>query len=143
MATITKLASILGNQFTGLGRVYFVKKSSDTEYTDWLRRVQAAYRGQINVFETINAAYDATRSNCDDVILISQGSHTLTTKLTVSNSRTHFIGMEYFLGMRRLQGQPTKINMAGSTAGNDAVFENTGVRNTFRGLRFWNSNTST
>lgn len=136
--------SVLGGPF---GNVMIVMNSSDSDEKNY-QKLQEVFKsdpeGNVRFFTSLSSAYTAAESNNNDVIVIDGNSgHTLTTKITVSKNRLHFIGLDYLMGMRRVQGQAAKVSIAGSTASNDAVIENTGVRNSFRGLRFWNSNTST
>lgn len=93
-------------------------------------------------FLTIAAAYSACTSNKDDVIALSAYSaHTVTEMLDITKNRVHFIslgGRENCYGM----GASTRIVMGVTTAATDiAVMKNTGIRNTFTGIKFDSSNT--
>jgi len=64
--------------------------------------------------------------------------------LTVSNNRVHFIGLDWLLGIHRRNGQSTKISLGVTTAATDiGTIKVTGVRCSFRGIKFINENTVT
>lgn len=92
--------------------------------------------------KTVAKAYDLARTNKDDVIvLMGNASHVLTSMLTVSKSRVHFVGMD---GTARKYGQNAKISLGVTTAATDiGTILNTGVRNSFHNIKFTNANTVT
>ena len=128
------------------GRIFIVLNSSDIDEENYDRLNECFppdNAGQVRLFTSLADAYSATESNNNDVIVLDgNSSHTLTSMLTVSNNRVHFIGLDYLMGVRRRYGHSTKIN-ATITAGatNIATILNTGVRNTFRGLKISNAST--
>jgi len=91
--------------------------------------------------KTIAQAYSLVTENKDDVIcLIGNSTHTLTSMLTVSKNRVHFVGLDGTGG--RQYGQNAKISLGVTTAATDlATMKNTGVRNSFHNIKFINSNT--
>jgi hypothetical protein len=91
-------------------------------------------------FATVAKAYAATTSNNNDVIcLVGSGTHTLTSMLTVSKNRVHFVGLD---GTGRPYGQGAKVSLGVTTAATDVgTILNTGVRNTFHNIKFINNNT--
>lgn len=93
-------------------------------------------------FKTVAYAYSQTTNNNNDVIVLSAYSnHVLTSMLTVSNNRVHFIGSG--IGFRKY-GQRARITMGVTTAATDVfMIKNTGVGNTFANIKFANSNTLT
>jgi len=93
-----------------------------------------------HAFKTIDAAYDAARTNKDDVIaLIGNSSHALTEMLTVAKNRVHFVGVD---ATNRRYGQNAKISLGVTTAATDiGTILNTGVRNSFTNIKFTNANT--
>lgn len=100
--------------------------------------------GRIRFYTDITLAEDAAESNNNDVIVLdNNSSHVLTTFITNDKNRLHYISLDYLMGMRRRQGQGAKITIAGSTATNTSTIRNTGVRGSFRGIKFDSSNTST
>lgn len=130
------------------GNVFVVVNSSDTDEGNY-QHLQELFSpdsdGRVRIFTSLSDAYSATESNNNDVIVLDGNStHTLTAMLTVANNRVHFIGMDYLLGIRRRYGQSSKINIGVTTAVTDiATMKNTGVRNSFRGLKITSDNTLT
>ena len=129
------------------GRVFVVFDSANTDEENYFKMqdvIKHDPAGVLRFYTSLSDAYTAAESNNNDVIVVdNNSSHVQTTKITVSKNRLHFIGLDFLLGMRKPHGQGAKITIAGSTAGNDGVIENTGVRNSYRGLKFESTNTST
>lgn len=96
--------------------------------------------GLLRFYTSLQAAYDATTSNNNDVILLDADStHTLTSMLTVAKNRVHFIGMD---GGGRHFGQRTKVSLGVTSAATDiGTIKVTGVGCSFRNIKFMNSNT--
>jgi hypothetical protein len=90
--------------------------------------------------KTVAQAYSLARTNRDDVIVLSTyASHELTAMLSVSKNRVHFVSADVY---GRQYGQRAKINYADGIATADAfAVKNTGVGNTFSGIKFINNNT--
>lgn len=94
-------------------------------------------------FKTLSAAHDACTTNNNDYILINGYSEIVETAMVdFSKSRVHVIGcngpppgLGYGAGARVGMGVVTG-------AANIATIQNTGVRNTFTGIKFSNSNTT-
>ena len=124
-----------------VGKIFFVVENSDSgAYRDMIRSiVKSDPDGKLRFFETVKEAYDATTSNNNDVIVLSSNSsHELAAMLTISKNRVHFIGDMF----GRKYGQRAKINYADGIATTDAfAIKNTGVGNTFTGIKFINNNT--
>lgn len=131
-----------------VGNIFVVVNSSDTDEENYFR-LQQVFRpdpaGRVRFFTSLATAYAATESNNNDVIVLDGNStHTLTAMLTVSNNRVHFIGLDWLLGIRRRYGQSTKVSLGiTGVAANIATIKNTGVRNSFRGIKFINDDTVT
>jgi hypothetical protein len=92
-------------------------------------------------YKTVKYAYDMCRTNKNDVICLSAYSaHSLAAMLTVSKNRVHFVGLDGFMG--RGYGQGAKIGLGNTVAasGNTAMITNTGVRNSFRNIKFSKDN---
>lgn len=89
--------------------------------------------------KTVAQAYSMATTNKDDVIVLSTNAvHTLTAMLDVSKNRVHFVGDVY----GRLYGQRARLYMGVTTAATDVfMVKNTGVGNTFTGIKFWDDNT--
>lgn len=144
-AILAAVHSAIGGTF---GNVFLVFNSSDTDEANY-QIAQELFdydpAGRIRFFTSLSDAYDATESNNNDVIVLDGNStHTLTAELNVTKNRVHFVGLDYLLGIHRKQGQSSKINIGVTTdTGDVACILNTGVRNSFRGLKITNSNTLT
>lgn len=122
-----------GIPFT-FGTVFFVNSDSGSDSNDGLTKDTA--------FATVAYAYSKMTTNKDDVLVMSgNAAHTLTSMLTISKSRCHFIGSG---GFGRHYGQRTRITMGVTTATTDVfMVKNTGIGNTFTGIKFSNGNTLT
>lgn len=91
-------------------------------------------------FKTLGAAVDAAASNNNDFIHID-GDSTVAelAMVTISKNRLHIVGHNGMLGH---YGQGAKISMGVTTAATDiACIKNTGVRNTFTGIKVISNNT--
>lgn len=137
------LASALHGIIPSFGRIFVVLASSDAgeERYDRLNQMLVPDpNGVLRVFGTVAEAYAAATSNNNDVILLDgDGTHTVTSMLTVAKNRVHFIGMD---GGGRLTAQGAKIQMGVTTAATDlAPVLVTGVRTSFRNIKFINANT--
>jgi hypothetical protein len=116
----------------GPGDAYYVdyRKGVDTNSgTTWAQ-----------AFKTLSRAITETTTNNNDVILVDGDSTVVETAMvTLSKNRVHIIGVNGNLGH---YGQGAKISVGVTTAATDiATFKNTGVRNTFTGIKFINENT--
>ena len=94
--------------------------------------------GRVRFFRTLEAAYSAATSNNNDVILLSaHTTHAVAAGIAWSKSRIHVIGMD---GGDRLVQQGSKVELSGAV--NSAyVIKVTGVRNSFRNVKFIQSST--
>ena len=99
--------------------------------------------GKVRFYTSLASAYAATESNNNDVIILdSNSTHTLTSMLTVSNNRVHFIGLDFLLWVKRRYGQRTKVSLWVTTAATDiGTIKVTWVWCSFRGIKFINENT--
>lgn len=135
------------------GRIFIVASSSDYADENY-QKLQEVFRPdpngpvssvgtKIRFFTSISDANDALQTNNDDcVVLTGHTAHSVTTMLTVSKSRVHYFGIDWLLGIRRRYGQGSKISSAIATgATNIATVLNTGVRNSFHGIKFDSANT--
>ena len=136
----------LYNQVWVLGNVHLVMNSSDTDEGNY-QHLQDLFPvdndGKVRFYTSLASAYAATESNNNDVIILDGNStHTLSSMLTVSNNRVHFIGLDYLLGIHRPYGQSTKVSIGITTAATDiAAVKVTGTRCSFRGIKFISDNT--
>jgi len=128
------------------GRIFVVLDPDDYDEENY-QRMEEVFKtdtaGQVRFFTSLATAYDATESNNNDVIVLDGNStHALTSMLTVANNRVHFVGIDWLLGEKRRYGQATKIELGVTTVATDlATIKVTGVRCSFRGIKFMNSNT--
>lgn len=125
------------------GNVYVVIPSSDPNYVEFVGKYQKTYLdGTEMVHATVSSALSAVTSNRHDVILLSaNAAHVQTSMLGVSKSRVHFIGLGYRPGSIGM-GARARLTMGITTAAADlAVMQNTGVGNTFQGIKFDSANT--
>ncbi len=125
------------------GNVYYVIPTADSNYVEFYNKYQKTYRdGTKSVHNTIASAYSAVTSNRHDVILLSaNAAHAQTSMLDFSKSRFHVLGLNMRGGAFGL-GARTRITMGVTSAATDlAVFQNTGVGNTFRNVKTDSSNT--
>lgn len=116
------------------GTVYFV------DYDNGSDGNSVKSNSMTRPFKTIDKALDTVTTNKNDVIALSANStHVLTEMLTVSKNRVHFVGLDC---AGRMYGQGAKVSLGVTTAATDiATILNTGVRNSFRNIKFSNSNT--
>lgn len=137
MALLNRINSII----PVMGRILVVCPSTDANYDILTQVVKNDPEGRVRLFTTVAAAYDAATTNANDVIALSGNStHTVTEMLTVAKNRIHFIGMD---GGGRLTAQGAKISMGVTGEATDlAPVLITGVRNSFRNIKFINASTT-
>jgi len=126
------------------GNTYVVIPATDTAYGEYVNRYQEIYAdGTARIQTSLSSAYDATTTNRGDVILLSgSGAHAVTSMLTISKSRIHFVGMNLRGGNGVGMGARSRITMGDSTVAADiALMQNTGVGNTFDNIKFDSSST--
>ena len=126
----SQIAALLG-MFTP-GDIYYVDYRKGNDPNDGLTWKTA--------LRTYSEAIRRVTSNNNDVILID-GDSTVEELAMVylTKNRVHTIGMNGFAGH---MGNGAKISMGITTAVTDfGTFQNSGVRNTFTGIRFMNGNT--
>lgn len=128
-----------------IGKVFFVVNSSDPHYADFQNAFPADADGVERVYSTLSGAYDAVVTNRNDVIVLDSASgHAQTAMLTVSKNRVHFIGIDTLIGDGRRYGPRSRVTMGVTTAVTDLfLLKNTGVGNSFRGIKFDSGNTLT
>ena len=116
------------------GNVYWVDPTNGSDVNNGLTKDTA--------FATISQANDTVVSGNHDVVLLSANSaHAQTSMLTITKSRVHFVGLGLRGGSLGM-GARTRITMGDSTVAADiALMKNTGVGNTFTGIKFDSSST--
>ena len=120
--------------FFTFGDIYFVDPTNGDDDYDGLTYDRP--------FATLQAAYDATTTNQDDFIILSAyAAHAVTKMLDVSKSRIHFVSAAFRPGSIGM-GARSRVTMGVTTLAADlGVMKNTGVGNTFSGIKFDSSNT--
>lgn len=116
-AMLSAIHTACGGTF---GNVFVVLNSSDTDENNY-QHMQDLFTndsdGRVRFYTSLASAYAATESNNNDVIVLDgNSSHQLTSMLTVSNNRVHFVGLDWLLGIKRRYGQSSKINYADGIA---------------------------
>lgn len=128
----SQIASLLG--ILGPGDIYHVDYRKGSDAHDGITWEKA--------LRTYGEAVDRVVSNNNDIILIDGDSEIVETAMvTLDKNRVHTIGMN---GPHSLcgMGPGARITLGVTEAASDiATFKNTGVRNTFTGIKFSNSNT--
>lgn len=125
-------------QLPVLGRIFIVCPSTDQNYDKLAQIYDTDPSGEVRLHSTVSAAYDAAQTNRDDVILLEgQSTHSVTSLLTISKNRIHFLGMD---GGDRLTTQGAKIQVGGALD-IATVIKVTGVRNSFRNIKFIQAST--
>jgi len=122
------------NMPQGLSAVYFVDYGTGSDNRG--KRANSPTRP----FKTIDKAMDYITTNKNEgIALMGSASHVLTEMLTVSKSRVHMFGFD---PGGRAFGQNAKVSLGVTTAVTDiGTILNTGVRNSFRNIKFINENT--
>lgn len=97
-------------------------------------------KGWDDAVKTLSRAVTLSASNNNDVILIDGDSTVVeSSMISITKNRLHIVGINGILGH---YGQGAKISCAASTGtSNIATIQNTGVRNTFMGLKIIGSHT--
>ncbi len=125
------------------GNVYFVIPSTDTSYAQFAKDYGKIYDdGSSRIQTSLSAAYDAAVTNRNDIIVLSaNGAHALTSMLTITKNRIHFVGGGLRVGSMGM-GARSRVTMGDSTVSADiALMKNTGVGNTFHNIKFDSSST--
>ncbi len=125
------------------GKIFFVFNSSDTGYSDFVHAFPPDGDGEVRVYDSLETAYDAADSNRNDVIILNgHNTHTVAAQIAWSKNRIRVYGLDWLLGDRRKVQQSSKIAFALGTEAISAPIKVTGVRNTFRGIKFMQNSTN-
>ena len=127
----SQIQSLVNGQ--GPGDTYYVDfRNGADDFNDGLSWSSA--------FRTYSKAISAVKDNNNDFILIDGDSTVVETAMVnITKNRVHTVGMNGNLGHF---GQGAKISVGVTTAATDiATIQNTGIRNTFTGIKVINSNT--
>lgn len=126
------------------GKIFYVGSASDSWVSDRvLNRIKPDRDGVIRSFTSLESAYAATVSGRNDIIILDANTaHSLTAMLSVTKNRVHIWGEEVLMGLHRRGGARSKIAMGVTTVATDlGAISNTGVGNSFRGVKVTSSNT--
>ncbi len=127
------------------GKIFFVVSNADAHFGDFQNAFPPDADGVVRVYSSLASAYAATVSGRNDVIVLdSNGAHALTSMLTVSKNRVHFVGIDSLIGDGRKYGPRSRVTMGVTTTATDVfMIKNLGVGNSFRGIKFDSGNTLT
>jgi hypothetical protein len=135
------IISMVSQQVPAFGKILVVFDPDDSDESNWQYMQQLMNvddDGLVRFYTTLAAAYEAAESNNNDVILLDANStHLLTTGIAWTKNRIHVIGMD---GGDRLVQQGAKVQNA-STDTTAYVIKVTGVRNSFRNVKFIQAST--
>lgn len=144
------LVSTICSMVKSAGRIFVVMPTGDSsqEMYQRAREVLATDKdGKIVFVNTLKEATDLVTSDNDDVIALGgDGAHAVTAMIDFSKNRTHFISLSGRLGMPNSYGlgAGSIVTMGVTTDKSDlAIFKNTGIGNTFQGIKFNSGNTLT
>jgi hypothetical protein len=130
------MMSMIASQVGAFGNILVVMNSANSDeknYQHLQDLMDVDPDGNVRFFTSLESAYAAAESNNNDVILLdSNSSHTLVNGIAWSKNRIHVIGMD---GGDRLIQQGAKVQCTSGT-GDAYVIKVTGVRNSFRNVKF-------
>jgi len=141
-ALLNRLNAVAASVCPTFGRILVVMSPSDTadpNYQTLEEVCKVDPDGNVRFFTTLSAAYDAATTNNNDVILMdAHSAHVIASQIAWSKSRIHVVGME---GSGRYTEQGTRIQgtVGAATA---ALIKVTGMRNTFRNIKFIQNDTN-
>lgn len=124
------------------GRIFVVlNATSDTAlpHYDTVKNVfDPDTEGRVRFYTSLSAAYDATYDGNNDVILLdAKTSHKVSSMLTISKSRIHFIGMDG--GGRKIGARAMVSNTSTGVTADVAMVYITGTGCSFRNISFKNN----
>lgn len=131
-----KLAAISAQLPPAFGNILVVTNSSNSDEKNY-QQLQDLFPpdadGNVRFFTSLESAYTAAESNNNDVILLdANSSHTIANGIAWSKNRINVIGFD---GGGRLVQQGAKVQNT-DTTGDAYVIKVTGVRNSFRNVKF-------
>lgn len=135
------LLNMVASQVPAFGRILIVVDPDDTDEQNY-QMLQEVFKddpeGVVRFYTSLETAYAAAESNNNDIILLDANStHVIADGIDWSKNRIHVIGMD---GGDRLVQQGAKVqNTAGVATA--YVIKVTGVRNSFRNVKFIQANT--
>lgn len=118
------------------GNVFFVADPAQSYLGDIQDMFPVDEFGVVRVFTSLNSAYDACVSGRNDVIILDGNSTHDITPIAWTKNRINVIG----LGPLRSVQQSAKVQSA-TTGTTSYVIKDTGVRNSFKNIKFIQSST--
>jgi len=133
-------AIAISNGISTFGKFLVVMPTTNPNYDRIAEIVTPDNDGVVRLYETLNEAYAAATTNANDVILLSAHStHTLTAPIAWTKSRIQVIGLD---GGNRLVQQGSKVSTSATEATAGYVIKVTGVRNSFKNIKFIQASTN-
>lgn len=135
------MLNMVASQVPAFGNILVVFDPDDTDeknFQHWQEIMSPDNDGQIRFYTSLETAYAAAESDNNDIILLDGNStHIIADGIAWSKNRIHVFGMD---GGDRLVQQGAKVqNTAG--VGTAYVIKVTGVRNSFRNIKFIQADT--
>lgn len=141
-ALLNRLYNVAASVCPTFGRILVVMSpddSADPNYQALQDVCKVDNEGLVRFYTTLKAAYDAATTNNNDVILMDAHSvHVIASQIAWSKSRIHVVGMESG-GKYTEQGTRIQGTVGAATA---ALIKVTGMRNTFRNIKFIQNDTN-
>lgn len=135
------LLNSVAAQVPTFGRILVVMNSSDNQSQNYLT-MSSVFKtdpdGKIRFFTSLEDAYAAAESNNNDVIVLDgHSTHSVAAGIAWTKNRVHVMGFD---GGGRYVQQGAKIELTGAVD-SAYVIKVTGVRNSFRNIKFIQSST--
>lgn len=128
----------ISNGLTTFGKFLVVCPSTDPNYNRLATMITPDVDGVVRLYTTLAAAYAAATSGANDVIFLAgNATHSVSTGIPWTKSRVHVMGLD---GGDRLVQQGAKVELSGAVD-SAYVLKVTGVRNSFRNIKFIQSST--
>ncbi len=128
-----------GGGFATFGKSYFVDVERGSDNFDGLAMINENGQGGSGPFATYAAAEDAvTSGNHDFIYLSGEGAHAIADEITFDKSRVHTVALP-FMGVQ--MGQRARFEMGVTTGTAIGIIKNTGVGNTWHGIKFRSTDT--
>lgn len=122
-----------------MGKLLLVCPSADANYGRFKEIVKADPEGKTRLYSTLETAYAAATTDANDVIALSaNATHDVADGIAWSKNRIHVIGLD---GGDHLVQQGAKVRLTGAVA-TAYVLKVTGMRNTFRNIKFIQGSTN-
>lgn len=126
-----------------VGNIYVVAASTEPNYDKWYKFNRKYDDGSEMIQPTVAAAYAATTTNRNDVILLSayNTSNKVTAMLDISKNRIHFVGLDPV--NRKIGARSLLSNTGAGAAADVSMVKVSGTGCSFRNISFKNNWTVT